>query len=131
MKNFRVVRRTSCLGFSLVEASMSIGILSLGFLSLTPLLGLGLASARQSRDGELGAQIARDLAAEAREGTLAADTGYRDGEGNACTSTEARFAAQTTETALAGNCTRLTIRVTPVNAPTHPSSYAVVLPPPQ
>jgi uncharacterized protein (TIGR02598 family) len=130
MKDFRIAPRKRRRGFSLVEASVSIGVLSLGFLSLAPLLGMGIASARQSRDGQLGAQIARDLAVEGREGTLAVGSGYCDGEGNACASTDARFATQTTETTLAGNCTRLTIRVTPMNAPTRPSSYAVVLPPP-
>jgi uncharacterized protein (TIGR02598 family) len=129
MKDFRTAPRKSRLGFSLVEASMSIGILSLGFLSLTPLLGLGLTSARQSRDGEVCAQIARNLAVEAREGTLATGSGYCDQEGNACASNAARFATQTTETTLAGNCMRVTIQVAPVNAPNRVSSYAVVLPP--
>jgi hypothetical protein len=77
----------------------------------------------------MAAQIARDLVAEAREATLAPGGGYCDGEGNVCASTQARFLTQTTETALAGNCTRLTIRVTPVDAPNRASSYAVVLPP--
>ena len=109
---------------------MSIGILSVGLLSLTPLLGLGLNSARQSRDGQLCAQIARDLTASARNGTLMAGSGYCDQDGTGCASTAARFTTQTTETALAGNCTRLTIEVTPVDAPHRPSSYAVVLFPP-
>ncbi len=129
MKDFRTAPRKSRLGFSLVEASMSLGILSMGLLSLTPLLGLGLTSARQSRDGETCAQIARDLEAEAREGTLATGSGYCDQEGNACPSAQARFATQTATTTLAGNCTRVTIQVTPLGAPNRPSSYAVVLPP--
>jgi len=129
MKVFRTASRKNRLGFSLVEASISIGALSVGILSLAPLLGLGLASARQARDGEMAAQIARNLAAEAREATLVPGGGYCDDEGNACAPTQARFATQTTETALAGNCTRLTIRVTPVDAPNRGSSYAVVLPP--
>ncbi len=130
MKYFRPAPRKSRLGFSLVEASTSIGVLGLGLVSLTPLLGLGLTSARQSRDGQLAVQIARDVATEAREGTLAADPGYRDSEGNVCSSADARFTIQTAETNLVGKCMRLTIRVTSLNAPTRPSSYAVVLPPP-
>jgi len=129
MKAFRTTSRKNRLGFSLVEASVSLGVLSFGFLSLAPLLGLGLTSVRESRDGEMAAQIARDFAAEAREATLTPGSSYCDGEGNACTKADAVFTTQTTETALAGNCTRLTIRVTPVDAPTHSSSYAVVLPP--
>jgi Tfp pilus assembly protein PilV len=129
MKLFRTAPRKNRLGFSLVEASISIGVLSLGFLSLGPMLGLGLASARQVRDGEMAVQIARDLAAEAREATLAPGSGYCDSEGTPCAKSDARFITQTTKTALAGNCTRLTIRVTPVDAPNRSSSYAVVLPP--
>lgn len=129
MKVFRTAPRKNRLGFSLVEASLSIGIMSLGFLSLGPMLGLGLASARQVREGEMAVQIARDLAAEGREATLAPGSGYCDGEGNTCAKNDARFVTQTAETALAGNCTRLTIRVTPVDAPNRSWSYAVVLPP--
>jgi uncharacterized protein (TIGR02598 family) len=130
MSHFRTAPKKRCLGFSLVEASVSMGALSVAFLTLAPLLGLGLGTARQSRDGQLAAEIARSLASEAREGTLAAGSGYCDGEGNACAQTSACFLTQTTETALAGNCTRLAIQVTPVDAPNRPSSYAVVLPPP-
>jgi len=129
MKAFRTTPRKNRLGFSLAEACISIGVLSVGFLSLGPMLGLGLASARQARDGEMAAQIARDMAAEAREATLAPGSGYCDGEGATCAKSDARFITQTTETALAGNCMRLTIRVTPVDAPNRSSSYAVVLPP--
>ena len=129
MKVFRTAPRKNRLGFSLVEAAISIGVLSLGIISMGPMLGLGLASARQARDGAMTAQIARDLAAEAREATLAPGSGYCDDEGQACAQASARFITQTSETALAGNCTRLTIRVTPVDAPNHSSAYAVVLPP--
>jgi uncharacterized protein (TIGR02598 family) len=127
---FRIAPRKSRAGFSLVEASLSVGILGFSVLSLAPLLGLGLSAARQARDGQMSAQIARDLAAEARAGTLTAGSGYCDGEGNACGTTGASFQTQATETPLAGNCARLIIQVTPVDAPDRPTSYAVVLPPP-
>jgi type II secretory pathway pseudopilin PulG len=129
MGTVRTAPRQGRLGFSLVEASVSIGVLSFGFLALAPLLGLGLNSARQSRDSQMAAQIARDLAAEAREGTLTVGGGYCDSVGAPCPEPGACFLTQSTETALAGNCTRLTIVVTPVDAPSRPLSYAVVLPP--
>ena len=78
----------------------------------------------------MAAQIARTIEAEAQDATLVTGSGFCDGDGNACAPTSARFLTQATETALAGNCTRLAIQVTPVDAPNRPSSYAVVLPPP-
>jgi Tfp pilus assembly protein PilV len=129
MKVFRPAQIRRCQGFSLAEAAFSLGVLSFGFLSLAPLLGLGLTSARQARDGQLAAQIATTLAEQAREGTLTGGSGYCDNQGAACSSTNACYQTQTTETILAGNCTRLTIQVTPVGNPNRSQDYAVVLPP--
>jgi Tfp pilus assembly protein PilV len=129
MKFFRLARIRRSQGFSLVEAAFSLGVLSFGFLSLTPLVGLGLTSSRQARNGQLTAQIAMNFAEQAREGMLTAGSGYCDNQGAACASTTACYRTQTTETTLAGNCTRLTIQVMPIGNPTRAQDYAVVLPP--
>jgi uncharacterized protein (TIGR02598 family) len=129
MNVFRLARIKGRQGFSLVEAAFSLGILSFGFLSLAPLVGLGLTTARQARDGQLAAQIATTLAEQAREGTLTSGSGYCDDQGVTCASTNACYQTQTTETILAGSCTRLTIQITPIGNPNRPQDYAVVLPP--
>jgi uncharacterized protein (TIGR02598 family) len=129
MKIFRPSRMKSCQGFSLVEAALSLGILSFGMLSLTPLVGLGLTSERQARDGQLTAQIAQTLTEQAREGTLTNGSGFCDNQGALCSSSTACYETQTTETMLAGNCMRVTIRITPIGNPNRPQDYAVVLPP--
>jgi Tfp pilus assembly protein PilV len=129
MKIFRPARMKSNQGFSLVEAALSLGILSFGFLSIAPLVGLGLTSARQARDGQLTAQIAQTLTEQAREGTLTSGSGFCDGQGAVCPSTSACYKTLTTETILAGNCMRVTIRITPIGNPSRLQEYAVVLPP--
>jgi Tfp pilus assembly protein PilV len=128
MKHFRSSRRKSRLGFSLIEAAFSVGILGFGFLSLAPVLGLGLDSARAARDRQIGAQIAETLADAAREGALPAGPSSFDDRGGVCAPAGAQFEATTIETALPGNCTRVTIQVVPVDAPGRPLDYAVVLP---
>jgi Tfp pilus assembly protein PilV len=129
MKHFRSARIKSRLGFSLVEAALSVGVLSFGFLSLAPVLGLGLSSAHQARDNRISAQIAQGFADQAREGTLTAGTAYCDNEGAACPQAGAAYQVQTTLGAMAGGCTRLTVQVAPVATPNRPFDYAVVLPP--
>ncbi len=130
MKDFRIARIKTRQGFSLVETAFSLGVLSFGFLSLVPLVGLGLTSARQARDSQLTAQIATTLAAQAREGTLTNGVGYVDNQGAVCGSSTACYQTQTTESTVAGNCTRLTIQVAPIGNPNRVQAYAVVLPPP-
>jgi Tfp pilus assembly protein PilV len=130
MKFFRSTYRKNRLGFSLVEAALSVGVLSFGFLSLGPILGLGLTSARQGRDSRISAQIAENLSDEARQGTSIAGTAYCDDTGAACPQAVARYRTQTTLSALAGNCTQLAVQVTPLATPNRPFHYAVVLPPP-
>ncbi len=129
MKIFRPARMKSSQGFSLVEAALSLGILSFGFLSIAPLVGLGLTSARQARDGQITAQIAQTLTEQAREGTLTSGAGFCDDQGDVSTSGNASYRTQTTETILAGNCTRVTIQITPIGNPNRLQEYAVVLPP--
>jgi uncharacterized protein (TIGR02598 family) len=130
MKTFRSARtKKSCLGFSLVEASLSVGILGFGFISLAPLLSVGLTTARQARDGRISAQIAETFADQARDDTLTAGSTYCDDQGAACPATSACYQVQATLNTLAGNCTRLTVQVTPVATPNRPLDYAVVLPP--
>jgi len=129
MKVFRLARIKGRQGFSLVEAAFSLGILSFGFLALAPLVGLGLTSARQARDGQLTAQIATTIVEQAREGTLTNGSGYVDSQGTVCASTNACYQTQTTESTVAGNCTRLTIQVAPIGNPHRVQAYAVVLPP--
>jgi len=117
-------------GFSLVETTMALGILSFAVLTLAPLLGLGLTSARQARDHQVAAQIAETLADQAQEGTLAAGTLPFDDQGEACASGSACYRASVSESDLPGNCTRTTIQVIAVNSPSRPFVYAVVLPKP-
>jgi len=76
-------------GFSLVEATFSIGLMSFGFLTMAPLLGLGLKTARLARDDRATAQIAQTLIEEAEQGTLPSGTVYLDIQVNLCRSPEA------------------------------------------
>jgi uncharacterized protein (TIGR02598 family) len=130
MKAFRTSPRKSRLGFSLIESAFSVGILSFGFLSLAPVLGLGLDSARAARDRQLSAQIAETLEDQAREGALPAGSSGFDDQGEPCAQAVAQFQAATSETALPGNCTRVIIQVTAADSPGRPLDYAVVLPKP-
>jgi uncharacterized protein (TIGR02598 family) len=124
-------------GFSLVEATFSIGLLSFGFLTLAPLLALGLKTARLARDDRATAQIAQTLTEEARQGTLASGTIDLDIQGtvlNSANSTPmAAYTAQSTSvTPYLGNAslTQTTLRVTPIGAPDRTRIYAVVYPTP-
>jgi type II secretory pathway pseudopilin PulG len=132
MKLFRF-HRDSCSargGFSLVEASFTIGVMSFGLLTLAPLLGLGLKTARHARDDRASAQIARTLIQEAKQGTLGAGTLYLDNQGAACNPLGAAFTAQPTTLAMGVSTSRLTLLVTPIGAPDRARVYAVVLPVP-
>ena len=117
-------------GFSLVEATFSLGILSFGFLSLAPLLALGLTSARLARDDRAMAQIAQTLIEDGRQGTLASGTLYLDIQGTALTSAQmAAYTAKSTSVApYLGNAslTQLTLQVTPLGAPNRTRFYAAV-----
>jgi uncharacterized protein (TIGR02598 family) len=117
-------------GFSLVEATLSIGLLSFGFLALAPLLAVGIKSSRYARDDRASAQIAQTLIEEAKQGTLTTGSVYLDDQGNACSPKQAAFSA-TTALATTPILSRVTIQVTPVGAPNRARTYAVVLPTPQ
>jgi uncharacterized protein (TIGR02598 family) len=121
-------------GFSLVEATFSIGLMSFAFLTLAPLLALGMKTARLARDDRASAQIAQTLIEEAKQGTLAPGMAYLDFEGAACGSAQAAYTAQNTPvTPYLGNAslTQTTLRVTPVGAPDRVRIYAVVFQAPQ
>jgi uncharacterized protein (TIGR02598 family) len=115
-------------GFSLVEATFSIGLLSFGFLTLAPLLSVGLKSARLARNDRATAQIAQTLVQEAEQGTLPAGTVYLDFEGASCSSAQAAYTVQCTSLPVAGNpaLTQTALRVTPLGAPDRARTYAVV-----
>ena len=130
MKFFRSARIKNGAGFSLVEVTLSVGVLGFGFISLAPLMGLGLTTARQARDGRISAQIAETLTDEARDGTLMPGSAFYNDEGVLSPAAGACYQVRTALNALAGNCTRLTIQVTPVATSNRPLDYAVVLPPP-
>jgi uncharacterized protein (TIGR02598 family) len=119
-------------GFSLVEATFSIGLVSFGLLTLAPLLAFGLKTSRLARDDRATAQIAQTLVEEAKQGTLASGTVYLDFEGASCSSAQAVYLAQATSLPLTTTLSRLTLRVTPVGAPDRVRIYAVVFqaPPP-
>ena len=136
MKSFRIrpAGKKQRGGFSLVEATFSIGLLSFGFLTLAPLLALGLKTARHARDDRATAQIAQTLIEDAKQGTLAPGTVYLDIQGTALNSANnstqmAAYAAQSTSvTPYQGSAslTQMTLRVTPLGAPDRVRTYAVV-----
>ncbi len=120
-------------GFSLVEVALSLGVFGFGFITLVPLLALGLNSARQSQNDITTAQIAATLAEEARQGTSVTGTTYFDFQGGACSSAQAAYRTTATLTSLPTTIgtavvQRLTLAVTPVGAPDRARIYAVVLP---
>ena len=116
-------------GFSLVEATFSIGLMSCGFLTLAPLLALGLKTARLARDDRATAQIAQTLIEEARQGTLASGTVYLDIQGTPLNSAQtAAYAAQSTSQTVVGSnsLTQMKLQITPLGAPDRTRIYAVV-----
>jgi len=78
-------------GFSLVEATLSLGVLSFGFLALIPSLALGSKTARQAHDNRATAQIAETLVEEAKQGTLSSGMTYLDVQGNSCSVVQAIY----------------------------------------
>jgi type II secretory pathway pseudopilin PulG len=141
MKLFRsFARQKHRRGFNLVEAALSIGILSFGFLALAPLLGLGLNHARLARENRTTAQIAATLIEEARAGTLGAQPLYLDSAGNACGSAGAAFVATNSLSGVepganggsstSAPLTRVTLWVVPMG-PGALRTYSDVFPTPQ
>ena len=130
MNSFRIILggKKQRGGFSLVEATFSIGLLSFGFLTLAPLLALGLKSARVAQDDRATAQIAQTLMQEAQQGTLAIGTNYLDFQGNTCSPAQAAYTALGTSQTITGSASlnRLTVQVTPLGAPDHARTYALV-----
>jgi 2-keto-3-deoxy-6-phosphogluconate aldolase len=111
-----------------VEVSFTVGIMSFSFLTLGPLLGLGMKTVRLARDDRASAQIARTLIEEAKQGTLGAGPVYLDDQGAACSPVSAAFVVQPVTQAAGNSASQLTLRVTPVGAPGRARVYAVVLP---
>ena len=115
-----------------MESTFSIGLFSFGILSLVPLMALGMKSARLAKDERATAQIARTLADEARQGTLALGSGTTsvslDDQGAPLHSPEAAaYVAICTPQAIGnGSLTRLTLQITPQGARNRPRIYAVV-----
>jgi len=131
MNSFRIRRgeKKRRGGFSLAEATFSIGLMSFGFLALAPLLGLGMKTSRLARNDRATAQIAQTLIEEARQGTLVPGTVQLDFEGAPCASAQSVYTAQTTSVTpyLANtSLTQMTLRVTPLGAPDRARTYAVV-----
>ncbi len=102
--------------------------MSFSFLTLAPLLGLGMKTARLARDDRASAQIARTLVEEAKQGTLGTSTAYLDDQGTPCSPVDAAFVVQPVTQATGNAASQLTLRVTPVGAPGRARVYAVVLP---
>ncbi len=122
-------------GFSLVEATFSLGLMSCGFLTLAPLLVVGMKTARLARDDQATAQIAQTLIEDAKQGTLPSGTVYLDIQGTLVTSapTAAYSVQSVSVTPYSGSpaLTQMTLRVTPLGAPARMRTYAVVFPAPQ
>ena len=111
-----------------MEVSFTIGLLSVGFLTLAPLMGMGLKSSRWARDDRITAQIARTLSEEEKQGTLGASPAYLDDQGEACNPLSASYVAQPVMQSAGSTASQLLLRVTPVGAPQRAWDYAVVLP---
>jgi type II secretory pathway pseudopilin PulG len=115
-------------GFNLVEATITLGIMSIAFLTLAPLMGMGLKSSRWARDDRLSAEIARTFVEEAKQGAPPASPAYLDDQGAACAPQNAAFVVQSVTQAAGNSASQLTLRVTPVGAPKRARVYAIVLP---
>jgi len=113
-------------GFSLVESSLAIGIMSFGLLTLVPLLSLGMKSSRFARDDRTTGQIAQTLVEEAKQGTLSTALTYYDETGAPCNSAQADYTAQPALAPFAPSLSEVTLRVTPIGAPDRARIYAVV-----
>ncbi len=116
-----------------MEATLSLGVLSLAFLTLTPLLAVGQKSARLSHSSRDTTQIAQTMIEEAKQGTLSSGTTYLDSQGNVANSTGAAYSAQSTLQSVAGSAslTKLTLLITPMGAPDRAQTYAIVFTTPQ
>lgn len=116
-----------------MEATLSLGLLSIGFLTLAPLLAIGQKTARLVHTDRDTAQIAQTLIEEAKQGALTNGTTWLDSQGNPATSSQAAYSAKSTVTSVTGNTTltRLTLQVIPLGAPNRARTYAVVFPSPQ
>ena len=124
-------------GFSLVEAALSILVMSFGFLSLAPLLAVGLTHARVARENRASAEIAATLFQEAKESPFTTGSIYLDSMGNACSSAAAAFVVQPTSLGVnpdgsaatgAAPLTHLTLQIAPRCGPVR--IYADVFPTP-
>lgn len=113
-------------GFSLVEATLSIGIMSFGLLTLFPLLSLGMKSSRFARDDRTTGQIAQTLVEQAKQGTLGTTPLYYDETGALCNAAQAAYTAQPAVATFAPSLSQVTLRVTPIGAPDRARIYAVV-----
>ena len=114
-------------GFSLVESTFSIGVMSFGLLSLVPLLGVGMKTSRSARDDRTNGQIAQTLVEEAKQGTLLnTQTVYFDETGASCNAVAAVYTAQASVQLFQAPLYRVTLLVTPVGAPDRVRKYAVV-----
>ncbi len=116
-----------------MEATLSLGILSFGLLTMAPLLAVGLKSAREIHNTRDMAQIAQSMVEQARQGTLTNGTTYFDFEGNPTSSSPAAYSAQSTLVSVTGSTTltRLTLRITPTGMPDRARTYAAVFSAPQ
>ncbi len=115
-------------GFSLIEVTLSIGILSFGVLSLIPLMALGLKSARLAREERAAAHIAQTLIDETKEGTTPAAMLYLNSDGNPADPSAASYRVESTVQPVPGSSlSRLTLRVIPTGSPDHARTYAVLL----
>ena len=116
-------------GFSLVEAVLSVGVMSFGFLAVAPLLAVGINGARLARETRVTAQIAATLTEEAKQGTLTPGAAYFDSASNPCAAAQAAYIVQETIAPVAGSAlSRLTLSIaSPGNAT---RIYADVFPTP-
>ena len=115
----------------MVEATISLGLMSFGLLTLVPLLAVGLKAARVAKNDQDSAQIVQTLVEKAKQGTLASGSTPFDEQGNACVASQAAFTAAASIAPVTGNTsvTRLTLVIKPRGAPDHARTYVVVFAP--
>ena len=134
--NLAVVHKSSRSGFSLVEAVLSLGIMSCGFLALVSLLALGMAGSRAAHETRTASGLAATCIEQAKQGMFTSDTFYFDSASQPCSASQAVYVVEETctnvpdSTGGAGALTRVSVRVAPRSSPNAKLSYVELVPAP-
>ena len=116
-------------GFSLIEVTVALGILSFAMVGIIGLMPVGLGTMRDAIDESTTSLIARRLIGEYQQNAISAITGgtfpvrWFDVEGQEVPTESAVYQAATTPTADSPNLARVVIVVTKKNAATGGRTY--------